>query len=104
MQVVAEAEVPAAVSVVVEPDSTDDWEMMEQNADYMEAQILTQVRAHISAVLALYMTIRRAKSEPSKLLGTREREQIALNMWSWTRSWLETGDLAPLLSSQAYAL
>ena len=65
MQLVAEAEVPAALSVVVEPASTDDWEMMEQNADYMEAQILTQVRAHISAVLALCMTTWRALPNPS---------------------------------------
>ena len=42
-QVTAEPEVPAAVSATVEPANSDDWEVVEQNAEYMEAQILSQV-------------------------------------------------------------
>ena len=34
---------PPAQSVVVEPASADDWEVLEQNADYVEGQLLQQV-------------------------------------------------------------
>ncbi|KAK9837165.1 hypothetical protein WJX81_007626 [Elliptochloris bilobata] len=34
---------PAAQSVCVEPDSTDDWEQLELNAGYVEEQLLNQV-------------------------------------------------------------
>ena len=42
-QVRADLSVPAAVTVTVEPANTDDWEVVEQNAEYLEDQILTQV-------------------------------------------------------------
>ena len=35
---------PAAQSVCVEPDSTDDWEQLELNAGYVEEQLLNQAR------------------------------------------------------------
>eukprot|EP00884_Botryococcus_braunii_P019130 jgi/Botrbrau1/5900/Bobra.0366s0078.1 len=35
--------VPAALSVTVEPSSPDDWELVEMNADHMEEQLLNQV-------------------------------------------------------------
>lgn len=37
------SEVPQAIGICVEPVSTDDWEVVEQNAGYMEEQILNQV-------------------------------------------------------------
>ena len=37
-------DVPQAIGVCVEPLNSDDWEVVEQNADYMEEQILNQVR------------------------------------------------------------
>ena len=36
-------DVPQAIGICVEPVSTDDWEVVEQNAGYMEEQILNQV-------------------------------------------------------------
>lgn len=38
------ADLPSAIGICVEPVSTDDWEVVEQNAGYMEEQVLTQVR------------------------------------------------------------
>lgn len=35
--------VPAATSVTVEPESADDWELLELNPSYLESQILNQV-------------------------------------------------------------
>ena len=45
IQVTAEAvaDVPEALGVCVEPISSDDWEVVEQNAGHMEDHILTQV-------------------------------------------------------------
>ena len=43
-QVKAQPDTPVAVSAVVEPASSDDWEVVEQNADYMEKQLLNQAR------------------------------------------------------------
>ena len=39
------AGVPEATQVSVEPFSTDDWEMVEQNAGHMEEQLCNQVPA-----------------------------------------------------------
>ncbi len=39
------ASVPAATQVSVEPFSSDDWEMVEQNAGHMEEQLCNQVPA-----------------------------------------------------------
>ena len=68
IQVTAEpvSDVPEALGVCVEPISSDDWEVVEQNAGHMEDHILTQVsniaiqvhlleccqvsRAHLSAI------------------------------------------------------
>lgn len=41
--VTVQTNVPAAVSVTVEPASSDDWEIVELHADYMEEQLLNQV-------------------------------------------------------------
>lgn len=38
-------DVPPALSVIVEPNSPDDWELVEMNADYMEEQLLNQVHS-----------------------------------------------------------
>ncbi len=35
---------PVAASVSAEPDSTDDWEQLELNADFVEEQLLNQAR------------------------------------------------------------
>ncbi len=43
-QVKAQPDTPVAVSATVEPASSDDWEVVEQNADYMEKQLLNQAR------------------------------------------------------------
>lgn len=43
MAVRALPDVPAALSVTVEPSSPDDWELVEMNADHMEEQLLNQV-------------------------------------------------------------
>jgi peroxin-1 len=37
-------EAPQAVSVTVEPASEDDWEVVQLNAEYLEEQLLNQVR------------------------------------------------------------
>ena len=37
------ADIPEAIGVCVEPVSVDDWEVVEQNAGYMEEQIRNQV-------------------------------------------------------------
>ena len=42
------ASVPEATQVSVEPFSTDDWEMVEQNAGHMEEQLCNQVPASAS--------------------------------------------------------
>ena len=36
-------DIPEATGICVEPISSDDWEVVEQNAGHMEDQILTQV-------------------------------------------------------------
>ena len=40
----AQPETASAVSATVEPASSDDWEVVEQNAAYMEEQLLNQAR------------------------------------------------------------
>lgn len=44
MAIRAVPDVPPALSVIVEPNSPDDWELVEMNADYMEEQLLNQVQ------------------------------------------------------------
>ena len=44
-QVKAQPDTPVAVSATVEPASSDDWEVVEQNANYMEKQLLNQARS-----------------------------------------------------------
>lgn len=39
-------DIPQAIGICVEPVSTDDWEVVEQNAGYMEEQILNQARLY----------------------------------------------------------
>lgn len=38
--------VPTASRVCLEPLSSDDWEILEANAEHLEGQMLTQVRVH----------------------------------------------------------
>ena len=43
----AQPETPSAVSATVEPASSNDWEVVEQNAAYMEEQLLNQARCAV---------------------------------------------------------
>jgi len=47
----AQPETPSAVSATVEPASSDDWEVVEQNAAFMEEQLLNQARCSGPRVL-----------------------------------------------------
>ena len=46
-------QVPEAKALSVEPASEDDWELVEIHADYMEEQLLNQVRFYHSGKFAL---------------------------------------------------